>query len=494
MPGPKKRQTVPWPPLVNARGPWGYTNVPNDSRSLTNPPDAMISNGFLEKGSDGEVRVWKRLGFTWASLANYTPPVHGVFRASWGSLIVLANGRCYLNAVDVGAVAADQFYWFAETQGAPSYVYFSSGAFGVGYTISSTGVFLAIIDATYTGVIGITVPGAAYLDGTTYVMNQLGLIYGSLTLNNPKTWSALNQIAQSQPDTGVGLSVQNVYIVAFKQRSIEFFYDAGVPIGSPLLPVQNAKIDIGCADGQSIVSAEGEIFFVGKSQASGILVGKLSGAKYQKISTPDIDRILAAFSVNGEAYAGICFRHTGHLFYVLQPYNSGSPPTIGITGLPWLVYDNTEGVWYIWLSPVLLAPYAGLAYQTDPSFINVITGESLTYGNYLANRYGDYISGVSTPVTLDIVTANFDGGERVRKVLSKLVLKSSQANTGPILVSWSDDDYQTWSPWISVNSAVPNPTLTNLGTFYRRAFRFRNNTATSFRMSGAEMDLLFGTA
>jgi len=49
-----------------------------------------------------------------------------------------------------------------------------------------------------------TVPGVVYLDGTIYVMNSQGVIFGS-DLNNPTSWSALNFIsANSEADAAPG--------------------------------------------------------------------------------------------------------------------------------------------------------------------------------------------------------------------------------------------------------------------------------------------------
>ena len=69
------------------------------------------------------------------------------------------------------------------------------------------------------------VKGWAYLDGTTYVARPDAGIQGD-ALNDPQTWDPLNVIiAQIEPDKGVGLAKQLVYVVIFKQWSTEIYYD-----------------------------------------------------------------------------------------------------------------------------------------------------------------------------------------------------------------------------------------------------------------------------
>lgn len=187
-----------------------------------------------------------------------------------------------------------------------------------------------------------TVRGLVYLNGTFYVMDQDGVIYGS-AIDNFTSWSALNFInAQSEPDGGVHIFKYNQYVVAFGQYTIEFFYDAGNASGSPLSPVQNAQMLIGCASADSVTQLSSSVFFIGRAKASGqslnpkVFVAKLNGTSYEPISTPDIDRILNADGLDG-AYAAACVV-LGHPCYVI------TLPTSNLN----CVYDLKTSAWYIW--------------------------------------------------------------------------------------------------------------------------------------------------
>ena len=187
-----------------------------------------------------------------------------------------------------------------------------------------------------------TVRGLVYLNGTFYVMDADGVIYGSAT-DDFTSWSALNFInAQSEPDGGVHIFKYNQYVVAFGQYTIEFFYDAGNASGSPLSPVQNAQMLIGCASADSVTQMSSSVFFIARAKASGqslnpkVFVAKLNGTSYEPISTPDIDRILNADGLDG-AYAAACVV-LGHPCYVI------TLPTSNLN----CVYDLKTSAWYIW--------------------------------------------------------------------------------------------------------------------------------------------------
>ena len=89
-----------------------------------------------------------------------------------------------------------------------------------------------------------TVRGCAYLDGRIFVMTKIGEIYQSDT-EDPASWQALSFI-QSQVDSyeGVYIARYEEYIVAMKQYSTEFFYNANNPTDSVLAPVSNMYFKI----------------------------------------------------------------------------------------------------------------------------------------------------------------------------------------------------------------------------------------------------------
>lgn len=230
----------------------------------------------------------------------------------------------------------------------------------------------------------LTVPGVVYLDGTIYVMNSQGVIFGS-NLNDPTSWSALNFLsANSEADAAVVLARQLNYVVAFKQTSTEFFYDAANPTGSPLGKVLNALLEIGCGHAQSLAFADNTIYFIANSRQKGRSIMKLEGYTPKVISNPYIDRIL-----NGDSLATVyafVVKSNGHFFYVLTLVASA------IT----LVYDEASAEWHTWTTLTINSP-ASANSATVQSDGSILLTMAAAHGQEDGNRV--VIAGASPAAT-----------------------------------------------------------------------------------------------
>lgn len=442
--------------------------------------DSYVINGIVEREVGGQTRLYKR-----PSVYGAVNTSHGAGNGLFGSYSV-EGSNLYVNGVLVGAVAAGS-YWFEQTLGTPSYIYLSNGTSG--YTVSSGGAFAAIADPVYTGTIGVTVRGAAYLDGTLYIMDAKGQIWGSKNLNDPTTWDALNMIrAQIEPDAGVAIAKQKIYVVAMKQWTTEFFYDAGNPTGSPLLPVQNAKLSYGCALATTVVSQDDILFFQGQNRAGESFFVRVENLQAKIISNPEVMRLVSSFSPVSLTVSSWCARVDNHLLYGLRYYSAA-------TGVDYtLVYDNDSGLWYLWKFGAGGVPFSrstGGSAGVPTTFQDAVTGNQY----YLSGYAGDVtaLGGTATPAQLEVLIPSFDGGTRVEKVLTRLLLQVDQASAGSVEICWSDDDYQTWSPWRLINVTDPLPQLNDLGSFRKRAFKLRHSSATFIRFLAIEIDALLGS-
>jgi hypothetical protein len=187
-----------------------------------------------------------------------------------------------------------------------------------------------------------TVPGLVYLDGYFFVMDPQGRIWNS-GINDPSTWTALGEIAmENEPNGGVAIAKLANYVMGFGVWTTEFFWDAGsAPPASPLLPNTTLPIQIGCANGESVIEMQGSIVWIGQTKHEGASVywfGQGGGSGYSpiKISDPFVDRILQMDPlVNVRAFSQVIF---GHSCYVLTLQNSN------IT----LVYDFVSQEWSVW--------------------------------------------------------------------------------------------------------------------------------------------------
>jgi hypothetical protein len=246
--------------------------------------------------------------------------------------------------------------------------------------LTSTGAFTPIASVDYPGNARPLVPGSAYLNGTLYVMDFEAGIYGS-AINDAQTWDPLNFIrAQIEPDSGVAIAKQASYVVAFKTWTTEFFYDAGAYngtlTGSPLLPVQNAKLPMGCVNGFTVQSIDDVLYFVGRNKTIGPGVYAIGGAKLSKISTPAVDKLLATYPTTYSWQ----IRLSGHTFYVTG-IDAPTPLT--------LVFDITSGVWQFWEE-------AGTALNVSFSAAGLQTGVT-----YLQGTNGAVLRGMSSTVYFD---------------------------------------------------------------------------------------------
>ncbi|CAB4120874.1 Bacteriophage P22, Gp10, DNA-stabilising [uncultured Caudovirales phage] len=447
-----------------------------DSRNDTGKLDSKLVNGFLEKGQDGNIWANKRPGLT--TTQNIAVAGNGTgcyFWARMGALYSVVGGNLYKEAILVGAVPAlGGFVTFGETLGTPAYL-FIKGATGA-YTVTSAGVFAQVVDADYPAN---TVQGSAYLDGTTYVMDTAGRIWGS-ALNDPTSWDALNVIVpQIEPDLPIAIAKQLIYVVAFMASTTEIFYDAANPVGAPLLPVQNAKMSVGALQSDMIQSIDDVLYFQGINKTSTPAIYKIEGVKLKKISTAAIDKLLG-FYVGIRSWQA---RRGGHSYYGFKAQAVGS-----------LVYDISMDEWYIWTEAGdYLDIVASTSNTSGQSYLQSSATGSL-FRSFNPDVYTDYSTYTNTVGALktDIITPNFDGGTRVKKYLAKLRLVADQNSGGSLKVCWSDDDYKTWSPWQVVNLQEDSPQLTQLGSFKKRAFWFQHESSTAFRMASAEMELLAG--
>lgn len=245
--------------------------------------------------------------------------------------------------------SSSQLYFAAYDQTAPS------GARGF---IMKTGTAAWYFDVEFNTITQITsvnyptttVPGAVILNGRVYVMNDKAQIFAS-GLYTPLTWSALDVIGAIQDsDKGVAITKYRNYIVVFKEFTTEFFYDAGASPGIPIRRVDSAFTEIGCVSGDSVVSFNNTVFWIGASKrVKGRAVYKFDGYLPVKISDSFVERVLEADDLsNIRAFA---FQFRGKNYYGLTLLSTRKT----------VVLDIDLGIWSEW---------TGLSMETSLSLLN----------------------------------------------------------------------------------------------------------------------------
>ena len=437
--------------------------------------DARLVNGFMEKTQLDGVWCYKRPGYT--EYLGFTAAVgRGIWR--WDDNLYSVFGTVVRkNGATIGAVTADTtLYTFAASMGATPLLFFN--AYDKAYTTDGTTV-TQVTDGNYPP---ITVPGAVYLDGTTYVMTPAGYILGS-DLNDPTSWDPINSIrVQIDPDNGVAIAKQLNYLIAFKQFSVEVFYDAGNAAGSPLGRVEAAKLSVGCAFPYSIASADGALLWVSASRQGNRKVMLMEGLKGREISTPAVDRLLQ----EADDPRGIVVQISGHRFYILTDISFGLQAT--------LVYDLDEKLWYEWQG----TDGGALPFVSS----NVGTAVIANEGAAVVQLYqtGNIVrldtslnADEGVAFSWDLYTPNFDGDTRLGKTVNKLEVTADQQAGSMLDVRWSDDDYQTWSPVRRLDLSLKQAWTTKLGTFVKRAHHFHQRLNVPLRIKAVDLHADLGT-
>jgi hypothetical protein len=267
---------------------------------LTYPSkDSMSANCYAEKASNA-ISCIKRPGIV-IEPNEHTGAPAGIYIIPWAS----ANAGKILYAVSGTIYDVDAATTFSV--GSFGRISFSQGTLAtaqLAYSVAGTNkVFKFNIPGNIsasTAATGVawanSVPGMVYLQGTFYVLDATGSLYGS-NIEDAGTWTALNMIkVNTAADGPVYLGGYNIYVMAFCQYSTQFFYNAGNPTGSPLSVVPNTYLEIGCASADTVVKIGDINFWLAQTRSGQLKVVCNHGLSYEALSTPAVERILQEYA------------------------------------------------------------------------------------------------------------------------------------------------------------------------------------------------------
>lgn len=442
--------------------------------------DSRLVNAYAEKDALGELWVCKRPGYRML-YSRAATTARGQY--NWGNVLYSVFGTTvYRENSSIGTVSSDgagsAHYDFSEmVNGATLFLKSTAHAYT---TDGSTTTVIADPDFPAS-----TVPGIAYLDGTTYVMDASGRIYGS-AIDSQMSWDPLNVIvAQGASGNGVALTKSLSYVIALKQWSIDFFYDAGNATGSPLSRYEGPGLSIGCAGAFTVQAADNLVFWVGQTRGGGYSVMRLEKLAAKNIATPAIAKLLRRFGVGSAS--STCMAISGHLFYILTLIDEADTLT--------LVYDDTESVWYLWSSPGSTSwPIREISLATSAGGAVELFGQHSSNGSTVLIDQELYAD-LTVPFSVDIYTPNFDGGTRLKKYLHRLDVVGDQVAGSTLAIRHNGKDYvgTAWSNYRYVDLGQERPNLTDCGTFRRRAYHFHHQQDLPFRIKAAELDIWSGS-
>ena len=450
--------------------------VATSNRNSSTAKDAKIVNGYIETDDNGEVYIYKRPGMLTAGDFATGQIGRGLFY--WdGDVYSIFGSTLFRNGVSVGTGlnTTKGVYRFSSILGATPKMTLGNGAKGYAYWVASgLTADLNSIDVNYPAT---TVKGWAYLNGAQYVMQTAAVIWGSVvnSVSVNGNWSAINFIsAQIEPDNGVQLSKQLVYVIAFNEWSTEVFFDAGNATGSPLGNVQGSKSNFGCANQDSVQSIEDVLLWLSINQTASLQVAMMQNLNVSIISTKPIDRLLASAALTGvDNVMSWQIKLDGHSFYVLTIVSSNLT----------LAYDIVESRWYQWTDsngnylPIIASTY-------DSSSRHILQHATNGKLYYMSHTYYNDDSAI---ITTDIVTPIFDAQTRRVKQLGQFTVIADQQFGSELQVRWSDNDYIGWTNFDIMDLSEDSPSLFDLGSFTKRAFHLRHAENTPLRIQAVEL-------
>jgi len=379
------------------------------------------------------------------------------------------------------------------------------------YLFFTDGVSAFVIESDYTvnEIIGAGSPPTPHLASPTFLDGYIFLAVGSdiynCDLDDPYTWDVSNFISsESFPDPIRALARQNNQIVAFNSISIEFFYDASNASGSPLNKNDSAVIQIGCFAPSCIFQGERYCFFVGQSETGGRSVWMIDGFQPKKISDEFIERIIdqetGADPVTLlSTIVGYGFRSMGHFFFLINLLDSNRT----------LLYDIEEKLWHEWTTTM---SYGILTEEVDTfesNFCYNYAASGPSSNIYFQSAYSPCISFLSPtvnddafyflypiphvtyyPINMLIRTNKYDMDTINRKRLHSLRLVSDYEimyGTTDLRISYTDDDYKSFSTSRQMELNKDFPILYQLGSFRRRAFQLDCTTDYTIRFEALEL-------
>lgn len=440
--------------------------------------DARLINGYAEKLQDGTFVAVKRPGW---SLNHSFGLSSGAGVTYWDGHLyaVVGDGttyHLYKDGTSVGTITQDgRLNTFSVVLGTVPKLFIKNRGFAYHYDSAGGLVTITALADLFLHY------GQAYLDATTYVLagsggGDVNGIRGS-GINDLDTWDITNLIlAQMMADSAVAIFRQLSYVVVVKEFTTEGFYDGENPTGSPLTSAPGTFYPYGILVAESLQIIDQTALWLATNQQGGRFIVLFENMQPKVVSTPAVERVLQAadLSLSNSCWS-FTFRHNGHQFYGL------TFKTSNIT----LVFDITVGEWYPWNSGGNYIPFIGMTSDGTNVIGQAENGD-------LYNISSAFTSDNGTPIITELYTPNFDGGTQEKKYLHRTDFLTDQASSGMLKIRVSDDDYQTWSSFRTLDLAKDQRSLFHCGTFRRRAWHVYYDADTSLRLDAIELSIKKG--
>ena len=335
--------------------------------------------------------------------------------------------------------------------------------------------------------------GLQVLDQYLCVMTTSGRIYNSAT-GDGTSWSSIDFVtAEMAIDNGIFLGKHHNHLVAFSERSIEFFYNADLPTGSPFLRREDAAIDTGGVGTNAFAQFEDMIFFVAQGPYGDRYVAMLKNFQVVRISDTDVERRFwfGDSTVQATILHGVCLKIAGKLFYVL----TGTDNSDGSTEIT-MVYDVEVNQWYHWAlngdAAIKLMGATNGGSQYSQGNILYIQNKDYVYAIDPQFTRDETTSGATHTITCKITLPEWTGephemgrSKFVRQL--KLLCDESTDLSDTVQIEVSSDNFATWTSLGSIPRNMLSK-ITQLGKYYRLAIRLTHAYNSTFRAQALHLE------
>lgn len=327
----------------------------------------------------------------------------------------------------------------------------ASGTQRVFYS-SAIGVWTEINDADFTG---LAHRGKMeFGPGRAHIMAGNNRIYSS-DLDSLTSWSASTFLTkQVEQDIGTGLARFGQLYVAFGENTFEIFHDIGNPTGSPLESMPSKMQRFGLesqivTDRRHYYAVLGkQLYWVGTP--TGVYV--YDGERVEKVSTPAIDKVLAQTG----------YYHVGKVTFQGQEAICVAITDVDDTTQRGLLFFPKWNDWFEWRS-------TKVSFITGQRLENVFLGVGSSQHKLYAiseaadNWLDDGVS-QSPSVTFQLPST----GNHVKRMPFCGVIADTARSTQSLNVSWSDDDYVTFSTARAIDMTSKTKMIKRCGSFRNR--------------------------
>lgn len=360
--------------------------------------------------------------------------------------------------------------------------------------------------------------GGVVLNGTLYIMDTDGKIWNS-AINDPLSWSGIDFLtAEIEYDTGIFLTKQLNHVIAISSKSIEIFYDAGNPVGSPLQRRDDISYMIGGYDRRNVFNLGQAIFFIGAEKKGSIGVFSMEGLQLKKISTDSIDYFIGNTLSTPNMYflsAGATISSHNLMFLTAavvdaQRYSGTTTLVYDASAEKWTTFetravreqspcfpviDSSERVQQIEDNTLMFANGDLFRFRMDGAVLDQEYSSSYVDPEYIVdqdNYVASFGRNADYEVECRILTEQSDFDTVTNKFCYRATVIGTTvgtvSDTDPIEVSYSDDGYQNFSHKRYLTTRK-NWSLHRLGFFRRRAWKIRYTGRDRLRIEGLELDL-----